>query len=216
MGSVSYSVSHAVRSADENELAMLDAWLPTYFDALVRRDRLFAARGGWSTNELRALIVAVIALAESSPATRMLSETTARARKLASAMRSRLYGQMSEGIAKLESHPEDTACWNTLRGCQQSCAEAPLSDPARELNDWTMLEWWTPALAAERRLSFECSGLRHAARGKALGSDPHAALRAFEDAIADCWRQHLGLSGRTRRRLSWRCWDMQKPSSRWW
>jgi len=191
VGSVSYSVSHAVRCVDERELAMLDAWLPRYFDALAQRDRLFAEAAGRATPGARAAIVSCIDLAASSAATRMLGETTARARKLADTVRRDLHDRLTRTIAALEAQPDDAEAWKTLERCQQRCAAARLDDSAREMTDWTMEEWWTPALAGVGRLEFEIHALRNAARGKAVGSPEHAALRASEDEIAARWNRHL-------------------------
>ena len=191
VGSVSYATSYAVRCADTAELVMLDAWLPCYFAALARRDRLFVQNGGRPNDQLRAAVRECIALSERSAATRLLGDTSARAKKMSSALRTRLFEKMRHCIAQLETQPEDLACWTTLQEFQLACANARLDDPARELSDWTIEEWWTPALAGIRPLEFEIHALRQSARGKTLGSLEHRTLRNCEDAIAKHWIAHL-------------------------
>ncbi|MGE4070183.1 MAG: hypothetical protein AB7E72_03325 [Lysobacterales bacterium] len=195
VGSVSYVVGQAVRCADADEAAMLDAWLPRYLDALARRDRLYSLYGecmhALSNDALRAAIVICVELSECSAATRMLGETSARACKMAAAVRRDLTPQMWHCVTRLEARADDEATWQLLLACQRTCAEARLSDPAREMRDWTIEEWWTPALAGLRQYQFEIHALRDAAQGKALGSPQHSALRACEDAIASCWERHL-------------------------
>jgi len=195
VGSVSYSVSHAVRCADAAEAQQLDAWLPRYLAALADREALFAKAngraGGRHGPALLAAIKLCIELAEQSAATRMLSETSARARKLGNAERNHLHAELTQSVAILETKPEDRSTWERLRGYQRACADARLADPALQASDWTMEEWWTPALAGMRKLAFEIHAVRHAARGKALGSPEHRALRAIEDAIAARWKLHV-------------------------
>lgn len=191
VGSVSWQAGAAVRCGGRADWAMLDAWLPCYLDALAVRDRQNELSRGRPVNALRAAIEACVALAERNEATRMLAETTARARKLASGVLSDLHPKMTAAIGALETNPDDAGSWKVLADGQRRCAEARLDDPAREQNDWTIEEWWTPALVGVARLQFEIHALRHAARGTQLGSPEHQALRACEDAIAAKWCRHL-------------------------
>jgi len=191
VGKVASSDSPAVRADDRAAQQRLDDWVGDYFSALARRDRLNRRDAGRRTVALVDAVRQCIGLADQSRSTAQLAETTARAVKLADPVRRHCNDTLQRTIAALEADPQAVSVWAQLQAAQRTCAEARLDDPARELRDWSWEEWWTPALAGMRRRQTALPALRTAARGSAMGSAAHLALRDAEDAIAAQWRLHL-------------------------
>jgi hypothetical protein len=183
IGSVSVALGSAVRCSGRAEADALTRWWADYQDAIARRDRMAEQGDGRDVQRC-------IDLGHVSVATRQLSESTARTFKRSRDARARHERELRQCIDTLEDFPEDAAAWQALQRLQARCALARAWDAAVEPQDWTREEWWTPALSGSWRLEFEIHAARHAARGKALGSPEHVALRRIEDAIAVRWEAH--------------------------
>jgi len=183
VGSVHVELSSAVRCADHDEAHALTSWWAEYQEALAVRDRYARKDDGRG-------VARCIELGARSAATQMLSESTARSVKLARNTRAALDREMQACIEILNRKPDDEAAWTELQRLQRRCALARGWDAAAEPQDWTIEEWWTPALAGVSRLEFELHAVRHAARGKALGSPEHLELRRCEDELATRWEAH--------------------------
>ena len=183
IGSVHVELGSAVRCSGREEADALTQWWSDYQNATTRRDRLAQQGDGRDVQRC-------IDLGNTSRATRQLSESTARKCKLSRDARWRHDRELRQCIDTLEQHPDDADTWQTLQRVQARCALARSWDAAIEPQDWTIEEWWTPALAGVRRLEFEIHDVRRAARGKSLGSPEHQSLRRIEDAIAARWEAH--------------------------
>lgn len=183
VGSVHVELSSGVRCANHDEARALTAWWAEYQEALAVRDRFARKEDGRG-------VARCIALGEQSAATRMLSESTARSVKLSRNARAALERELQRCIEVLDRRPDDEAAWVELQRLQRRCARARGWDAAVEPQDWTIEEWWTPALAGVRRLEFELHAVRNAARGKSLGSPAHLELRRREDDLAARWDAH--------------------------
>ena len=183
VGAVHVTLGMAVRCGDHAEAEALTDWWGKYQDAITRRDRLASAGDGRDVQRC-------IDLGHTSAATRQLSETTARTFKLSRDARARHERELRRYIDTLERNPDDADAWQALQRVQARCALARSWDAAIEPQDWTIEEWWTPALAGVRRLEFDIHAVRNAARGKALDSPEHQVLRRIEDATAERWEAH--------------------------
>jgi hypothetical protein len=185
IGSVGVTFSSAVRCPTLPNAYQLNAWFPRFLAAYQHCQRLHRERSPALFDaaricaELAARDARTALLADTFHLPRASDVTLAEHRP-----------RLAECIAALEKRPDDLTIADELLSLQRLCWRDRLRDAAVKPEHWTIEEVWSPALAGVSRWEYEITALRHAARGKAIGSPEHRALRRMEDAIATAWQRH--------------------------